>query len=101
MGILGLDGLVELLIASGIGTALIEEVLIADLDIVQRERLGMTVAYALRTPFGVGSARDILDLVECVLDETIDIVGRQIVSTERVTGEDGKDRLGIPACSCL
>ncbi len=53
----------------------------------------MSVAHTLCAPLGLWTARDILDLVEGILNEAVDVVGSEVVAAERVTGEDTKDRL--------
>ncbi len=63
-GILGLDGIVELLEAPVVVAA---PVLVADFNVGERERGGVAVLRALRAPFGVHVAGDVFDFVEGIL----------------------------------
>ena len=62
-----LDRLEELREAAVVGAGFVEPVLVADLDVVQRERRGMAVLGALRAPLGVGVAGYVLDFIERIL----------------------------------
>ena len=94
--ILRLDGLVELREAAFVAAGSVEPVLVADLDVVQREGLGVAELGADGSPLGAGVAGDELDLFESVVD-----VGRErgagvdVVALERVSGEDREHGLDL------
>src|SRR5208337_868889 len=57
LGIISFDRVIKLSEPPVITSGLIEEIFIANLDIVNREWLRMAVGDALRSPIGVGSTR--------------------------------------------
>ena len=94
--VLRLDCLVELSIPAVVSPGAVEIVFVADLHVAQGERRRMPVARAHRAPLGVGSAGDVLDLLQPLL-----YVGFQVrprlhhLPAERVPGIDAQQRLHV------
>ena len=74
----------------------VEPVLVADLDVVQRERLGEPVGRPLLAPLAVGRAADVLDLLERLLcvKRHLRAAGLEVVAVQHVAGEEAQHRLG-------
>src|SRR6202034_110026 len=75
---------------------LVEPVFIADLDIVQRKRSGVTIASSLGAPFGIAIASNVFDFVNCCLHVGIEILARaDVITTKRVPSVYRKHRLDL------
>ena len=101
--ILRLDGIEELREAAVIAARLaVELVLVADLDVFQRERRGVAVLGAARAPLGVRAAGHVLDLVERVLDEGLEVgAGLDALLAQGVAGVDGQHGLHVQVLAPL
>ena len=67
--ILRLDRIIKLGEPALIAVRFVGAVLVADLDIGQRERRGMTVLHTLGAPFGARIASDVFDFVQRIIHE--------------------------------
>ena len=94
--VLGLDGVVELRVAAIVAAGTVEEVLVADLDIGQRERRGWP-SLMRRAP-QVVLASPVTYSISSSASCTIRRQGRaggDMLVVQRVAGEDGQDRLHL------
>ena len=96
IGIVLLDGVIELREAAVVGAGVVELIFVADFDVVQRERRGVAVFGAFRAPFGIGAAGDIFNFVERVLHVRLERgAGIDVLLRQRVAGVDGEHRLHL------
>ncbi len=93
--VFGADGVEELGEAAFVAAGLtIEIILVADLDVLQREGRGMAVLGAACTPDGVRAAGHVLDLIERVLDVGLEVgSGLDALLVHGISGVDGEDGL--------
>ena len=94
MRVFGFDCFMELRVSSVVTAGPVEEILVADLHVSQRKRLGMPVLRANSAPFRVRSTGYVRDLVECILHVRIEIrSGTYVLLRHRIAGVHRKDRL--------
>src|SRR5450432_2311378 len=68
----------------------IEEIFIADLDVLDGKGSWMSIRCSYRTPGGAGTAHRILNLIQCILDNLVKCrcTHRDMRPIERVSGID-------------
>lgn len=102
--VLGLDSVVEhdeavLLVRVPASREASKPILVANLDVVQLERLGVTKSSALSTPLSVGRTLDEFNFVESIINERLKVLLGGNIAVQSETGPDANNDLKIHVLS--